>query len=91
MYFQGGPVRAIQAPMARRPFRPGPPLITQPLPICNYFQKPGHFKKDCRRANGLCLACGFGDHTIEGCPYKRMGVLNWALLSPPAPIGQRNT
>jgi len=65
---RGGLVGAIKAQMARRPFRPAHPQITQPLLVCNYFQKPGHFQKDYHRANGLCLVCGFGDHTIEGCP-----------------------
>jgi len=87
---RGDPVRAAKVPMIRRPFQPAPPQIAQPFSISNYFQKPDHFQKDYRMANGLCLACGSSDHTIEGCPHKRMGVINRALPAPPVPIGQRN-
>ena len=41
-------------------------------------------------ANGLCLACGSGDHTIEGCPHKRTGMMNRTLPAPPVTIGQSN-
>ncbi|XP_020243711.1 uncharacterized protein LOC109821969 [Asparagus officinalis] len=41
--------------------------------ICHFCSKPGHLMKDCRRANGLCLACGAVDHQLSTCPSK--GVL----------------
>jgi len=87
---RGGPVRTARAPMVRKPFRSAPPQSTQVVPVCNYCQRPGHLQKDCRRANGLCLACGSGDHTIEGCPLRRSGVINRTLPTLPAPISQRN-
>ena len=87
---RGGPVRAAKAPMVKRPFRSAPLQITGPLPICDYCQKTGHTQQECRRANGLCLACGSGDHTIEGSPHKRTGMMNQTLPASPVTIGQRN-
>ena len=85
-----GSVGAAKAPMIRRPFRSAPLQITQTLPICAYCQKEGHTQQECRRANGLCLICGSGDHIIESCPYKRTGIMNRTLPVPPTPIRQRN-
>ncbi|XP_020264431.1 uncharacterized protein LOC109840265 [Asparagus officinalis] len=41
--------------------------------ICHLCSKPGHIMKDCKRANGLCLACGAADHQLSTYPSK--GVL----------------
>ena len=73
---RGGPFRAAKVPTIRRPFRPVPFQITEPFPVCNYCQKLGHSQQNYHRANGLCLACGSSDHAIEGCPHRRMGIVN---------------
>ena len=33
--------------------------------------KPGHIQRNCRKTNGLCLACGSSNHSIGDCPFKR--------------------
>jgi len=87
---RGGPVKATKVPIIRQPFRSAPLQITRPLPICDYCQKAGHTQQECRMANGLCLICGSGDHSIESCPHKRNGIMNQTLPAPSVPIGQRN-
>lgn len=54
----GGP------PMTKRP------MTTQPPVICGYCNKPGHVRKECRSALGLCVICGSKDHAIQGCPRR---------------------
>ena len=58
--------RTTHGPIVKRPFRSPPQQM-----ICGYCQKPGHLQRDCRRANGLCLICGSGNHLTSGCPFKR--------------------
>jgi len=72
--------RPINGPIVKRPFQPSLPQI-----ICNFCHKPGHYRKDCRMANGLCLACGTESHAIRDCPFRRVG--NIAPVRPvlPAP------
>jgi len=88
---QGGPVKATRVPMSKWPFQPAPLQMIQPSQVCNYFQRPDHTQQNCRRANGLCLACGFNDHTVEGCLHKRTGMMTRALPALPAPSAQRNS
>ena len=75
----------INGPIVKRPFQPSLPQI-----ICNFCHKPGHYRKDCRMANGLCLACGTGSHAIRDCPFRRVG--NTTPVRPvlPAPPLRRN-
>ena len=42
------------------------------LAVCNFSQKPGHYKRDCWMANRLCLGCGTGDHVIRNCLIRKM-------------------
>lgn len=66
----GGPIRRpAPAPTARA--QPYPPAGDKKDIPCSYCHRPGHLRKDCRRANGLCLACGSKDHTIKDCPQRR--------------------
>ena len=85
---RGGPFRAAKVQM-RQPFRPAPYQTAQPFAFCNYCQKPGHTRPNCRRANGLCLVCGSRDHSIEACPHRRLGIANQTLPVLPGPSGQR--
>ena len=39
--------------------------------MCNFCKKSGHAKRNYRRANRLCLACGSGDHIINDCVFRR--------------------
>jgi len=82
--------RTINGPIVKRPFQ-----LPLPQVICNFCHKPGHYRKDCRMANGLCLACGTGSHAIRDCPFRRIG--NMAPIRPalpappfPAPPQRRN-
>jgi len=58
--------RATQGPMIKRPFQTPLSQIT-----CNFCHRPGHYKRDCRVANGLCLACGARGHALRDCRYRR--------------------
>jgi len=87
---EGGTTRTIIGPKTKRPFQRPLPRVT-----CNFCHKPGHFKRDCRMANGLCLACGKEGHVIRNCPFRRVG--NMAPVRParpapalPAPPPRRN-
>jgi len=88
---RGGPVRATRAPMTKQPFQPVPLQMIRPIRICGYCQKADHTQQNCRRANGLCLACGSSGHTVEGCPHERTGTMTRALPVVPAPTTQRNS
>ena len=72
--------RPINGPIVKRPFQPSLPPIK-----CNFCHKPGHYRKDCWMANGLCLACGTGSRAIRDCPFRRAE--NMAPVQPvlPAP------
>ena len=72
------------APTAKRPFQSTPLQSIQPIPlqivrppprysICNYCHRPDHSRRNCRRANGLCLACGSSNHSLGEYLYKRTG------------------
>ena len=63
---RGNPVRSFGAPAAKRTFQPP----SQQL-VCGYCQKPGHNQRNYRMANGLCLACGSGNHSVGECPLKK--------------------
>jgi len=73
--------RATQGPRIKRLFQIPLPQIT-----CNFCHRPGHYKRDCRVANGLCLACGARGHAVKDCRFRR--VENVALVRPalPAPV-----
>ena len=87
---EGDTTRTINGPKIKRPFQRPLPKVT-----CNFCHKPGHFKRDCRMANGLCLACGKEGHVIRNCQFRRVG--NMAPVRPahlapafPAPPPRRN-
>jgi len=61
-------VRVTHDPRMKRPFQPPLSQI-----VCNYCHRPGHYKRECRVANGLCLACGAANHVIRSCPYRKFG------------------
>jgi len=71
----GNSVRSIGAPLAKRPFQLPPQQL-----VCGYCQKPGHNQHNCHMANGLCLACGSGNHSVGDCPFKK--IWNAAPTSP---------
>ena len=56
-----------------------PPLaeqLLQPLPQqmrCGYCLKLGHYKRDCRMENKVCLACGCDGHMIMDCSFRWIG------------------
>ena len=79
------PTRPSDGPIVRRPFCPPPQQA-----ICGYCLRPGHIQSNCRTANGLCLACGSGDHSLGVCPFKRMWNATPAPLALPAPPPGRN-
>ena len=62
---RGPPTRFSVAPPSRRPIAPPPSTM-----ICDLCQRMGHLQKNCRWANGQCLACGSGDHQLADCPIK---------------------
>jgi len=76
--------------------RPGKVLITElifpPCPqqmICGHCLKPGHYKRDCRMTNWLCLACGSIDHLIKDCLFRRMKNGTLIRLALRTPLVQR--
>ena len=77
---EGGATRTINGPKIKRPFK-------RPLPgnTCNFCHKPGHFKRDCRMAKGLCLACGKESHVIRNCPHRKFGQVAPVRPAHPAP------
>ena len=64
--------------------------MARPPPICNYCQNLSHTQQNCRKANGLCLACGSSDHSMKSCPHKRTWMMTWIFLALPAPSLPRN-
>jgi len=75
-----GADRATQGPMMKRPFQTPLPLIT-----CHYCHKPGHYKRECRVAKGLCLECGSGRHMLRDCPHRKVGQVAPVRPAHPAP------
>ena len=52
----------------------GPSSRSNELPerrTCNYCNRRGHLRRDCRRRLGLCLVCGDNSHRIAQCPNRR--------------------
>ena len=50
--------------------------LLQPLPQqmrCGYCLKFRHYKRDCRMANKVCLACESDGHLIRNCSVRWMG------------------
>jgi len=86
--------RLLNAPLAKQPLRPLPQQM-----ICGYCMKLGHYKCDCRMANGLCLTCEAGGHLIKNFLIRRIG--NITLIRPtlpaslvrrnPGPVGRRTS
>ena len=65
------------------PFRAIQPL--PPQSVCNYCQKLDHAHRNCRMANGLCLAYGSSDHSLGECPHRRTRNNTPALTVFPTP------
>ena len=74
-------VRVTQGPMIQRPFQS--PLSQM---ICNYCHRPGHYKRDCREAKGLCLVCGSGRHMLRDCPHRKFGHVAPVRPALPVPV-----
>ena len=72
--------RATQGPMMERPFQTPLSQI-----VCNYCHRPGHYKRDCREAKGLCLVCGSGRHRLRDCPHREFGHVAPLRPALPAP------
>jgi transposase InsO family protein len=58
-------------PPAKRPNQQQQPQQKHAPMICNHCKKPGHIRRDCRSALGLCLACGSQDHLLQDCPKRK--------------------
>ena len=56
-------------PSRRRNYRDPAPAVEEEE--CDYCQRHGHTKRECRRYNRLCLLCGSPDHFIRACPRIR--------------------
>ena len=73
---KGPPARISSAPPNRHSFTTSPPLT-----VCDFCQRPGHLRRNCRWANDQCLACGSRDHQLANCPSKRQRSIMPALLT----------
>ena len=56
--------------------------------VCRFCQLSGHHRGECRRANGLCLACGARDHQLVNCPSK--GQRSVMPVAPTSEAAKRN-
>ena len=67
-----------RCPAAKRLFRSPSAVYMRVLPEARTLQR------DCRKANGLCLVCGSGDHLRNDCPFRR--TKNIASVQPALPV-----
>ena len=79
------PTRPSNGLIVRKPFWPPPQQM-----ICGYCLKPRHIENNCRRVNGMCLACGFGNYSLGVYPFKRTWNTTPAPLALPVPSQRRN-
>jgi len=78
-------VRPMDTPLAKQ--------LLQPLPQqmrCGYCMKLGHYKRDCRMANKVCLACGSDGHMIRNCSFRWIGCTTPIQPTLPVPPVRRD-
>ena len=67
---RGAPAGQRRAPGTVPPRSPARGRVTVSL-RCAFCRRLGHTESECRRANGLCFACGASDHFARDCTVPR--------------------
>jgi len=59
--------KPLDTPLAKQSLQPHPKYM-----ICGYCRKSRHIQQKCQMAKGPCLICGYKDHSVNNCPFKRI-------------------